>query len=336
MIYLCYIMAKKKTHKTRREKLSARYFLDKPHDKYTRFVLQMREVALEMMEYCLPKEVFADIDLESIKLSNTSYIDDTLHTHFSDICYTGLTLGQKPFRISFIFEHKSTKPDQPVLAQLNRYISQIWSEDLNQDRNLSLTIPVLIYHGQVPIAKETRESLFKGAPLSLLPYIPSFDYILLDIARISDEHLEHLQFLLLRNVFLALKNHKNDDYIKKNGEKIIIFAAQIRTTRIGLNLFKATTLYMMSTNSATFHQKFQTMEGELTKSENAAVKPYLVQLFEEGMEKGIEKGKIEGKIEGMEQLLKQFILNNPELGDQKIAMLFSLPIEFVMETRARL
>jgi predicted transposase YdaD len=78
------------------------------------------------------------------------------------------------------------------------------------------------------------------------------------------------------------------------------------------------------------------MEGELTKSENAAVKPYLVQLFEEGMEKGIEKGKIEGKIEGMEQLLKQFILNNPELGDQKIAMLFSLPIEFVMETRARL
>jgi flagellar biosynthesis/type III secretory pathway protein FliH len=86
------------------------------------------------------------------------------------------------------------------------------------------------------------------------------------------------------------------------------------------------------------------MEGELTKSENAAVKPYLVQLFEEGMEKGmekgmetgIEKGKIEGKIEGMEQLLKQFILNNPELDDQKIAMLFSLPIEFVMETRARL
>ena len=70
------------------------------------------------------------------------------------------------------------------------------------------------------------------------------------------------------------------------------------------------------------------MEGELTKSENAAVKPYLVQLFEEGMEKG--------KIEGMEQLLKQFILNNPALDDQKIAMLFSLPFEFVMETRARL
>ena len=76
------------------------------------------------------------------------------------------------------------------------------------------------------------------------------------------------------------------------------------------------------------------MEGELTKSENAAVKPYLVQLFEEGMEKGMEKGKIEGKIEGMELLLKQFIRNNPELDDPKIAMLFSLPVEFVKATRA--
>ena len=90
------------------------------------------------------------------------------------------------------------------------------------------------------------------------------------------------------------------------------------------------------------------MEGELTKSENAAVKPYLVQLFEEGMEKGmekgiekgmekgIEKGMEKGKIEGMELLLKQFIRNNPELDDPKIAMLFSLPVEFVKDTRVNI
>jgi hypothetical protein len=68
------------------------------------------------------------------------------------------------------------------------------------------------------------------------------------------------------------------------------------------------------------------MEGELTKSENAAVKPYLVQLFEEGMEKG--------KIEGMEHLLKQFILNNPELDDQYIADQFKLDLDFVQKVRS--
>ena len=80
------------------------------------------------------------------------------------------------------------------------------------------------------------------------------------------------------------------------------------------------------------------MECELTKSETTAEKPYLVRLFEEGiekgMEKGMEKGLEKGKIEGMELLLKQFIQNNPELDDPKIAKLFSLPVEFVMSTRA--
>lgn len=284
-------MAQRK-NKTETDPLDPRSFLHHPHDKYVRFVLQSRHIAIELIKYALPSHLFENIDMNSVELSEDTFIDEKLRGHYSDICYSASTLQGEPLRISIIFEHKSNLPDTPVREQLLRYISGAWAKDLKQNRRLSLIIPILVYHGEAPIEKETNETLFPDAPVDLLPFVPAFDYVLLDIARIPDHIIEALEFRILTNIFLALKYGRNADYVQLNWKKILIFAPEVVQDSQSLDIFKATVLYM-STISLTFNEKIQDMNTALTETEQNIVKPYIVQLYEEGIEKGIEKDKIE-------------------------------------------
>jgi hypothetical protein len=59
------------------------------------------------------------------------------------------------------------------------------------------------------------------------------------------------------------------------------------------------------------------MDNVLTSSEQEIFKPYVVEVFEQGMEKGMEK------------ILLSFISKNMEWPDEKIANLFDVPIDLV-------
>ncbi|MEI6409859.1 MAG: Rpn family recombination-promoting nuclease/putative transposase [Bacteroidota bacterium] len=237
-------MAKRKTKKDKHQSIDPASFVHQPHDKYARFVLRIKEVALEMLQFCVPVRVLEKIDLDSLELSDNSFVDPHLRAHFSDICYEGKTRKDLPFRITFILEHKSVEPDYPIMAQLHKYVSNIWANDVRQGKSLSLTIPIVIYHGERPQAKESPELLFKGAPEDLLSFVPHFDYVLLDLSEIPTEVLENLEFLFLRNVLLALKQSRNAEYVEVSWEKIIIFAPKVRKKSLDFELFYTPKQYL--------------------------------------------------------------------------------------------
>jgi Putative transposase, YhgA-like len=297
-------------------------FMHQPHDKYARFVLQNRAVALELIQFGLPPEVCALIDLDSLELSDDSFIDARLRAHFSDICYSGQTLDEKPLRISIIFEHKSDKSaNESPLEQLNRYICSTWSGDRKQNRPLSLTIPILVYHGKEPIEKETPALMFPGAPAAFLPFVPAFDYVLLDIYRLPDGLLENLQFLLLRNILLALKYGRDENYLRQYWNKIIVFAPELRAEKSHLELFQATVIYI-SRISNVFNENIENMDSVLSSAESYVVKPYVIRLYEQGIEKGIEKSVL------------AFLKKKPDCTDQQVAQTFDVSEDMVKKLRA--
>ena len=100
-------------------------FKHQPHDKYAKFVLQTREVALELLQFSLPEQVLSEIDLNTLELSQDSFIDNKLSAHFSDVCYVGQTNAQKPLRIAIVFEHKSAKPDSPLAGMTGQSYSTV-------------------------------------------------------------------------------------------------------------------------------------------------------------------------------------------------------------------
>lgn len=102
-------------------KLEPQDLLHHPHDKFLKTVLSVRAVAIEWIEFALKPDNFAEIDLESLQLEKGSYLDEKLKPHFADIVWSGRTWRGNPVRISFIFEHKSWRPDKSVVPQLMRY-----------------------------------------------------------------------------------------------------------------------------------------------------------------------------------------------------------------------
>ncbi|MDX2277929.1 MAG: Rpn family recombination-promoting nuclease/putative transposase [Saprospiraceae bacterium] len=328
-------MAKEETNKSERPVIDPVAFVHQPHDKYARFVLQIKEVALEMLQFCVPAHILENIDMESLEISETSFVDEDLKEYFSDICYEGKMQEDLPFRITFILEHKSAVPKYPIMAQLHKYVTNIWSNDIRQNNPLTLTIPIVIYHGERPLAKESPESLFKGAPKDLLGYVPHFDYVLLDLSQIATERLEQLEFLFLRNILLALKQSRNAAYVDVFWEKIIIFAPQVRQKSLDYELFKATVIYLNSSSNV-FSQKLKQMENALSAAEQQEIKPFLLQMYEEWMEKGKMKGIEEGMQNGILTMLVAFIQKDPNMDNTAIANLFNISTEMVEKARKML
>jgi len=275
--------------------------------------------------------------------SQDSFIDNKLSAHFSDVCYVGQTNAQKPLRIAIEFEHKSAKPDSPLAEQLLRYISNIWNADVRQQRDLSLTIPIVLYHGHEVIQKEALSGLFPGASKGLLSFVPSFDYILLDIQRIPDAQLEMLEFLYLRNILLALKYSRNENYIDQFWQKIVIFAP-VNTQMSVRDLLLQATIYYLTFSSITFQQKLNTMSTSAEMTQHPEVKTILEELYEQGMakgmetgiEKGIEKGVKKGIEKGMEKMLLAFMRHHPGLDDKAVAEVMEVDAAFVALVRKKL
>ena len=305
--------------------LDIRHFLAHPHDKFVRSLLQYRVSALQIIEYALSKEIFDLLDLQTLELTNASFIDEKLQISLADICYEGQTQTEKPFRICLLFEHKSEFPVKGLYEQLSRYINNIWLEDQKQNRPTTLSIPILIYHGSVPLGKELPENLFPDAPPELLRFVPRFDYVLLDLASMSESDIDKMEFHALKNVFLALKYSRNEKYLKQNWKKVIIFASEFKDDKAYHYIIQATITYMISV-SKTVEQNLEKMDTVLSPEETVMVRPFFIEkYFQEGMQEGEQKGML--------RILYKFIQNNPNMSDLEIAQSFDVDIKLVKMAR---
>jgi predicted transposase YdaD len=71
-----------------------------PHDKLIRNALKRREVTVNLLQKAIPAKFSAKLDLESLILENTSYIDSALEEHYADLVYSCL-YGEERILLSF-------------------------------------------------------------------------------------------------------------------------------------------------------------------------------------------------------------------------------------------
>ncbi|MBC7893347.1 MAG: Rpn family recombination-promoting nuclease/putative transposase [Sphingobacteriaceae bacterium] len=72
------------------------------HDKFFKAVFSRREVAVALVKEWLPESVGAALRLDSLELTNTSFVDEDLAEHFADLVYDGLTVDQEPVRVALL------------------------------------------------------------------------------------------------------------------------------------------------------------------------------------------------------------------------------------------
>ncbi|MBF0526820.1 MAG: Rpn family recombination-promoting nuclease/putative transposase [Deltaproteobacteria bacterium] len=129
--------------------------------------------------------------MDTLKAINSSFVDEQLQTHFSDLVYqVDMKLPRRAY-VCFLLEHKSY-PDRLAPVQLLRYMAQIWSYILNQRpavKYLPVVIPLVIYHGPSRWQwDKSLGSLFE-TDLELTPFLPDYRYLLYDLSVMKDEDI---------------------------------------------------------------------------------------------------------------------------------------------------
>lgn len=97
--------------------------LHQSDDKFFKSTFERREVVQEYLSAFLPQVISQKIDYNGMALDPTSYINEALGAHYSDIVWN-VPYGEKKIKVALLFEHK-TAPDVYIQLQLLQYMVEV-------------------------------------------------------------------------------------------------------------------------------------------------------------------------------------------------------------------
>ena len=185
-----------------------------PHDKFFRTSFSRLDVVRSFIEEVLPKQYRDKINLDSLRLSNSSFIDEELSEHLADLVYQAEYAGE-PAKISLLFEHKSYQEDFPEL-QLLQYMNNAYKEERKQKRKdkkpkkSTVVIPIIIHHGVSAWKKVSMRNQFSNPHEDLLKFLPEFDYLLFSLNDFEDGQIANFKNTFLSTTAMLLKHSRDE------------------------------------------------------------------------------------------------------------------------------
>ena len=93
-----------------------------PHDLIFKQTESHLENAIDYLRETCPPELIKNLNLDTLKLDESSYTTEELKEYFSDLVYKCQYKSKTEIRITLLFEHKSFKPDYPMFKILQYMI----------------------------------------------------------------------------------------------------------------------------------------------------------------------------------------------------------------------
>lgn len=290
--------------------------INHPHDKLFKATFSQPSVVASLIEDLFPPALVAAIDVQTLVLTNNSYIDADLKEHFADLVYECTFTDGAPVQIALLLEHKSY-PDKHPHLQLLRYMLNRWLQDVQHGQGLTPIIPVLIYHGETTWPQRSLASQMTHRHEELRAYLPEFDYILIDLSRLDDR-----QILNFRSQFLALsasllKYHERDRHVEFVRQHIAFLLRTVADADLR-NIVEPTFLYLLETSNLTGPEIVAIFSIVSKQTENVAMT-------------AADQLRMEGRMEGHRETARQFVRGAMKLGmDAKtIADTFEMPLDEV-------
>ena len=185
-----------------------------PHDKFFKASFSRLDVVQSFIEEVFPSQYRDNINLNSLKLSNATFIDNELSEHLADLVYQAEYAGE-PALITLLFEHKSYQEDYFPEGQLLRYMSNIWRNEQKQKKgkkrkNSTVVIPIIIHHGKSAWKKVSMRKQFGNPHQDLLKFLPEFDYLLFSLNDFSDVQIANFKNTFLSTAAMLLKHSRDE------------------------------------------------------------------------------------------------------------------------------
>jgi hypothetical protein len=232
-----------------------------PHDKFFKESFSRLEVAKSFIEEVFPKDMRDKMNLNTLQLSNASYIDDMLKEHFADLVYETEYRGVKA-TITLLFEHKSYQQNFPEW-QLMRYMSNIWGEEQkqltdeekeNHEKNPSVVIPIIIHHGKTAWKKTSMRAYFGNPPAELLRFLPEFDYLVFSLNDFEDYQIANFKNDFLATAAMFLKHSRDEKEKFLQIESFIIEKLRVFDTAHENSFISSIIYYLHSATNLTANE----------------------------------------------------------------------------------
>ena len=242
---------------------------------------------VDFLKGVFPPDIVKTLDLKSVKTENTSYVDEKLRGHISDLVIRMNTKTGEKTDIYVLFEHKSYM-DRTILWQLLRYQYLMLEEDFNAKRKFRIIVPIVFYHGKTKWKIERCLNQTMKVPELLKKYVLNFEYMLFDTRDFDlSQHEKFGKNVYLMSAVSLMKNRdcmtfekmtRLFEYIVKGG------------MQDDLDLIVILLKYLLSTNKVEESEVADIIRKELGSNAEEIMPSLAKKWFEQGKEKGIEKG----------------------------------------------
>jgi len=242
-------------------------------------------------------DLASHLDLASLKLDNTSYIDEDLQDTYSDLVYDCKLKNGQHSKITLLFEHKSYQPKFPKF-QLLDYIRGSYRLNIQNKEPLALVVPIIFYHGKRPWKHKSMAQYFDNLPEGMQVYLPDFKYELIDLTQYEDEFILALRTSFLINTLIAFKHSFENQYILKHAKRLFFNIELFENTELGISLIHTLVVYTMNVTGLKKNIMDKYIEEtQLSATSKKRMKTTAENYIDFGIEKGIEKTGLEIAIE---------------------------------------
>ncbi len=139
---------------------------------------------------------------------------------YSDMVFN-CTFKNKKVKIALLFEHKSTIPKYPAI-QLGGYIYDIMRQAVNKRKQEPIPIiPIIFYHGKTRWTKRKFLDDLGNIDQILKPYIPDFEYHLIDLSVYRNEELMKMFSHKKTRTFMIFFK-KDEQYIELHFKELVL------------------------------------------------------------------------------------------------------------------
>ncbi len=277
--------------------------INNPHDKLFKETFSDINVTKSFLNHYLLEEILGIIDIETLTPLKDSFITDDLVESYSDLLFQ-VKINGRPGYVTFLFEHKSYQTNH-ISIQLLKYMTEVWDAKLTKEKeqDISIIIPIVIYHGINNWKKEKRISSliagFKDLPKSVQNYVPDFDFFLFDLSTVKDDLKGSIKLRVFLDVFAHI-------FTKSDSEFEVIIGEHVQTLLEIKNeqpdivaYFKTYIMYVLSARESITLNKLHHIVENISTEGGMIVATAADKLRREGLLRGRVEGEKKGRREGI-------------------------------------
>lgn len=280
--------------------------IQNPHDKFFKEMLGNVETAKDFIANYLPQQLLQVMDIDTLEPQKDTFINKELKENFSDLLYKVDICNQEGY-LYLLLEHKSYV-DKGIAFQLLKYMIEIWEakRDKEQEKQLPIVIPLVIYHGRsawtIPTSLSELLMGYDTLPEDIKGYVPNFEYELFNLSQFSDEEIKG-------NARTKIAVRLFRDMSTKTGKPLLWsfiqathYLYELNDQQTALGVMKTMMHYLFSTAKDITQKDVEEMihQIEMSHIDGGELAMTLADMWrEEGMQKGIEQGIEKGIEKGM-------------------------------------